>query len=105
MCVEQVFDFDRRDVFALADDDVLEASRDGDESFVVLFAEVAGAEESVVVKGVFIERGVEIAPHELRRLDPDLSNLTNPGDISVEGHDLDRDTGRWRAFGVGEVLI
>ena len=105
MCVEQVFDFDRRDVFALADDDVLEASRDGDESFVVLFAEVAGAEESVVVKCMFVEGRIEIAAHELRCLDPDLSNLTNPGDISVEGHDLDRYTGSWRTFGVGEVLI
>ena len=67
----------------------------------VLLAEVAGAEPAVLVEGVRVEGRVEVAPHHLRRLGPDLALLAGAGDGAVELHQLQLDAGHRLALGLG----
>ena len=55
MLVEVVLDLLGRDVLALADDDVLQPTGDRQHVALVEHAEIAGAEEAVVVEGLGVE--------------------------------------------------
>ena len=51
----EFLDFRRPDVLAVANDDVLEASGDGDETFVVDGSQITGADEASFVKGGHVQ--------------------------------------------------
>ena len=73
--VEQVLHLLGRDVLAVADDHVLQPPGDGHVALGVDDAEVAAAEVPVLVEGVGVERGVEVAADDLGALEPDLPLL------------------------------
>ncbi len=72
MADEQVLDFLGRDVLAVADDDVLRSTGD-DEAVAVPAAEIPGAEVAVVVEGVGLVLGVQIADQHLGAARADLA--------------------------------
>src|SRR5262249_57498801 len=73
---EQVLDLARADVLALADDDVLRATRDAEVALGVERSQVAGAEPAVAGEGLGVERSVEIAEEALRTAGEDLALAT-----------------------------
>ena len=73
MADEDVLDLLRRDVLAVADDDVLGSAGDHEVVVVEPAAEVAGAEVAVLVEGVGVVLGVQVAHQHLRSARPDLA--------------------------------
>ncbi len=102
---QQILHLFGRDVLAVADDDVLQPTRDHHEALVVDDAEIAGAEVAVVVEGLGVERGVEVAEHHLGGLRPQLAFLARGGEGAVERDGDQVDAGHRPALGGGELVV
>src|SRR5262245_8331485 len=88
---EQVLDLARADVLALADDDVLRATRDAEVALGVERSQIAGAEPAVAGEGLGVERPVEIAEEALRTAGEDLALATRRHRTIVVAHHADLD--------------
>ena len=71
--IEDVLDLLRRDVLAVADDDVLGPAGDHQILVVDPAAEIAGAEEPLVVEGSGLVLGMQVADQHLRSARTDLA--------------------------------
>ncbi|CAB4776497.1 unannotated protein [freshwater metagenome] len=86
---EEVLDLLRRDVLALADDDVLDAPGDGERAALVESAEVATAVEAKLVEGGGILGRVEVALENHRPSHAYLADLVWPAHPTIEADDAD----------------
>ena len=65
-CGGHIFDLQGRNIFRVADDCILDATRHADVAVRVHQSEIAGAQPAVFVERVFVERGIGIAEEALR---------------------------------------
>jgi len=84
------------DIEPAADDEVLNAVDDKDESVFVHIADVTGAQASAVQHGAGLFRALPITGHDLRSGDTDFSTLAKGDGLAriVERNDLDESPGK-----------
>ena len=105
MLVQQILDLLGRDVLTLADDDVLEPTGEHHVAGRVEMADVAGAEPTLVVERVGVERWVGVTLEHHRALQADLAVLTGRAHHTLGGDHPDGDARDRRAVGVHELLV
>ena len=94
MAVEQLLDLDDRDVLGVADDDVLDATRDADVAVHIDRPEVPGVEPSVGIDRILVERRVDVTGEALGTLKLELTLPPGAAHVAPRVHGAHRDTRR-----------